>query len=309
MTNKTLKIKKKVINLYGVWHLGDAVFVMIYLYNCKDYILKNNITVNFYIKEKHVSQMRDFICCKNVKIKPILFSKKCFSDKIFGNKLPLFRDLNDLLVDQKMCDTNIPSDAINTFYGFDCLINHLLFDLNLFYHPDNKTPLNKYLSQYLSNTLGKKIGFPKMKELVYTDYDLIKRYEKFPKKYKDIDILIINSEPQSYQYDLDSNRKEFNEMIYTLSEKYNVITTNKIKNILCTQDNNFSLKDIGAISTHAKYIIAINTGPITPCLNSYAFKNFKKWFLFDVRLPLRYGKNFYINKSLDEIINTILDDK
>ena len=43
MKNKTLKIKKKVINLYNFWHLGDNIFTMIYLYNCKDYIIKNKV--------------------------------------------------------------------------------------------------------------------------------------------------------------------------------------------------------------------------------------------------------------------------
>jgi hypothetical protein len=191
MNNKTLK-KKNIINLYGVWHLGDAMFIMIYLYNCKKYIETHNIRVNFYIKDKHVSQIRDFICCKNVKVKPILFKKKCIGDKIFSKKTPVFRDLNDLFTDQKLCDTNIPSDAINTFHGFDCVLNYFLFDLNMFKHVNNKRPYNDYLAEYLSNVLGKKIGFPKMKELVYTDHELITRHEKLPEKYKNLDILIIN---------------------------------------------------------------------------------------------------------------------
>jgi hypothetical protein len=94
-------------------------------------------------------------------------------------------------------------------------------------------------------------------------------------------------------------------MIYTLSEKYNVVTTNKIKDILCTHDNNLSIKDIGSISAHVNYIIAINTGPLTVCLNSYALNRVKKWFEFDIRMPFNYGKNWYINKSFEEIIKEI----
>lgn len=302
--NKTLK-KKKIINLYGVWHLGDCIFIMIYLYNCKEYIEKNNIQVNFYIKEKHVSQIKEFICCKNVKVIPILFKKKCIGEKIFGKKIPVLRDFNDLFIDQKLCDTNIPANAINTFHGYDCLYNYFLSDFNYFKNAKDKMPYNDYLAEFLSKVLGKKIGFPKIKELIYTDYDLIERHEKLPEKYKKLDVLIINSEPQSYQYDLEGNREEFNKMIYTLSENHKVVTTNKINGILCTQDNNLTLKDIASISAHVKYIIAINTGPLTVCLNSYALNNVKKWFEFDIRCPFNFGRNWYINKSFDKIIKEI----
>jgi len=104
---------------------------------------------------------------------------------------------------------------------------------------------------------------------------------------------------------LDNVKKDFDNMIKTLHNKYKIVTTEKIKDIPCTRDNKLMLKDIGAISTHAKYIIFINSGPITPCLNSYALKHVKKWFEFDNNMPINYGKNFYINKSFDEIIKEI----
>jgi hypothetical protein len=244
MKNKTLK-KKKVIDLYGVWHLGDAIFIMIYLYNCKDYIQKNNIRVNFYIKEKHVKQIKEFICCKNVKVIPILFKKKCISEKIFGKKIPVLRDFNDLFIDQKLCDTNIPAHAVNTFHGFDCVLNYFLLGLNMFKHVNHKRPYNEYLAEYLSKVLGKKIGFPKIKDLIYTDYDLITRHEKLPEKYKNLDILIINSEPQSYQYDLENNREEFNKMIYTLSEKYKVEFIKQLRPVQYRFKNDLKNKRFG----------------------------------------------------------------
>ena len=77
MKNKTLKIKKKVINLYNFWHLGDNIFTMIYLYNCKDYIIKNNIKINIYIRKNLISQVREFICCENIKVHPIKFIETC----------------------------------------------------------------------------------------------------------------------------------------------------------------------------------------------------------------------------------------
>jgi len=302
MKNKTLKKKNKVINLYSFWHLGDAIFVMIYLYNCKEYILKNNITVNFYIRENHVKQVKEFECCKNIHVHPIIFLDKCKYKKLFKDKLKF---INDLLLDLNLCDTNIPKNSINTFHGIDCVLNHLFFKLNMFKEDDDKTPLNKYLCKYFSDILGKQIGFPKINKFVYSDTDLLKRYNSLPSKYQNIDVLVINSEPQSQQYDLEKNRKDFEKMVNSLNNKYKIVTTEKIKDIPSTRDGNLSLKDIGAISTHAKYIIFINSGPITPCLNSYALKHVKKWFEFDIRLPINYGKNFYINKSFDEIIKEI----
>ena len=40
------------------------------------------------------------------------------------------------------------------------------------------------------------------------------------------------------------------------------------------------MQDIGAISTHAKYIIGVHTGPVTACFNSTTHANVKKWILF-----------------------------
>lgn len=299
--NKTLKKKKKIINLYGFWHLGDALFCLIYLNSCKDYILKHNITVNYYIKEKHVSQIKEFVACKNIHIKPIIFDKKCNQTNF---KKPL-QFLNDVLLDFNLCDTNIPENSINTYHGYFSLYDFFLMDLNFLKFNEHITPFNDHLEKYFSKILSKKLGFPSMRLLVNKDTSLLKRYDDLPEKYKNIDILIINSEPQSNQYDLESNRKEFNAMIKTLAKDYKVVTTEKVDNILCSRDNKLTLKDIGAISTHADYIIAINTGPFVACLNKYAFKHVKKWFQFDTRMPFNYGRNWYINKSFDEIIKEI----
>jgi hypothetical protein len=41
-----------------------------------------------------------------------------------------------------------------------------------------------------------------------------------------------------------------------------------------------SLQQIGAISTHARYIIGIDTGALTGCFNTYTKKYVKKWIIF-----------------------------
>ena len=50
--------------------------------------------------------------------------------------------------------------------------------------------------------------------------------------------------------------------------------------IECTMRDGLTMQDIGTISTHAKYIIAVHSGPIVPCYNSITKKNVKKWFVF-----------------------------
>lgn len=299
--NKTLK-KKNIINLYSFWHLGDIIFVMIYLYNCKDFILKNNIKIHFYIRENLIKQVREFICCENVKIHPIKFIEKCEIDKI--NNGVILNTIKDGLLGHHICKTNIPKNSIDVFHGYNMLTDFFILNLNLIKNYNEKESLNKYLCKYFTNVLGKKMNFPGIKKFVYTDPDLLKRYDKLPLKYKNVDILIINSTPRSAQFDMKKNGKDFNNMIYRLSNKYKVVTTEKIDDIVCTADNKLTVKDIAAISTHADYIIGINTGPFVPCLNSYALNHVKKWFEFDPNTPFRYD-NFYLNKSFDEIIKEI----
>jgi hypothetical protein len=302
MKNKTLKIKKKVINLYNFWHLGDNIFVMIYLYNCKEYIIKNNISINIYIRKNLIRQVREFICCNNIKIYPIKFIETCKIDKI--NNGMILNTIRDVILDNKICKTNIPKDATNSFFGYQTFFNFSVVNLDIFKNCIDRTSLNSYICKYFSEILAKKIDFPSMRKFVYTDPDLLKRYDNLAVKYKNVDVLIINSTPRSSQYDLEKNRKEFNHMIHTLDKKHKIVITEKLDNITCTADDKLTIKDIGAISTHAKYIIAINTGPLIPCLNSYAFKHVKKWFEFDISLPFKYP-HFKINPTFEEIIKEI----
>jgi len=139
---------------------------------------------------------------------------------------------------------------------------------------------------------------------------LLDRYKKLDQKFKDLDILIINGKPQSGQfYDpsgkLDSLSLEF-------SKKYKVAITTPImdSNIPCTftESPKLTMCDIGAISTHAKCIIAIFTGPITACMNSYTKAHVKKWFIL-TSPPFKFESIPYIripdSNSLHKIVPTI----
>jgi hypothetical protein len=103
-------------------------------------------------------------------------------------------------------------------------------------------------------------------------------YNKLDSKFKDVDILIINAEPQSGQFTYDKGK--FDNMCIDLSKKYNIVTTQPvIDSIKCTMRDGLFLQDIGAISTHSKYIIAVHSGPIVPCYNLMAKNYVKKWIV------------------------------
>jgi hypothetical protein len=134
------------------------------------------------------------------------------------------------------------------------------------------------------NEISEKLNIPvKFNNFGYHDERLLDEYNKLPDKYKNLDILIINSIPRGDQYKVDINM--WNNYITNLEhEGFKLVTTHKVHNLVCTLDDNLSLFQIGAISTHAKIIIAINTGPITAIFNDYTLNNAKKIYIIDNRV-------------------------
>lgn len=111
----------------------------------------------------------------------------------------------------------------------------------------------------------------------YKDHDLFTRFESLQDKYKNIDILIINSTPLSCQYNY--NKHEWDNFIIRLSQKYLVATSQKVNdNILSLHD--MSVKNIASIALKTKIIIAINTGPSIPFYNTDILNNIDVLYLF-----------------------------
>ena len=111
----------------------------------------------------------------------------------------------------------------------------------------------------------------------YQDPELFTRYEKLDDKYKNIDILVINSTPLSGQYDY--NKDIWDDFIIRLSQKFSVAVTEKVNdNILSLHD--MSVKNIAAIALKVKKIIAINTGPSIPLYNTDILNNVEVIHLF-----------------------------
>jgi hypothetical protein len=115
----------------------------------------------------------------------------------------------------------------------------------------------------------------------YCDPDLLVRYKEIEKEkvYTDLDFLVINSIPKSDQFRYDAD--DFDQFILLLSKKYKIATSKTIHNSNIPSMQHLSVKTIAAISTHAKNIIAINTGPSIPLFNTYTLDNVQKFYILD----------------------------
>jgi len=146
------------------------------------------------------------------------------------------------------------------------------------------------------NYLTTKIYGKSLNINLYSDYQPLS-ISKNP-----IDILVINSLPQSNQFPL--NIALFDNKIKELAQKYSVITTRKIEGVPCTLDNGLTLVDIGCIASNASHVVAINTGPITACLNKWAISRVKSWIVGDVNHSYSFDNVTQV-KSTEELVNAI----
>ena len=261
----------KILHFHGNHHLGDTLISFIALYNAKEYFENNNITVYFYMNTEHIEQMNDFKPIKGIKI------------------------------------FDIHNKPLNSIELWDC--NDYLFEPNGKKNNNSKMysglSQNRYYLKYF-NIRFKELMIPvNINRFCYEDDDLFTRYEILNDKYKNIDILIINSDPLSGQYKYNEN--DWKTVIATLNEKYKIVTTKKVDgNIFCTRDDNLRIKDIGAISTRAKVVIAINTGPMIALYNKFTLTNVKKFYIFDNRIYYNFP-NFEMKRNITDISLPELD--
>lgn len=255
--------KNKQIHLYNKYHLGDNVFNIHFLNKLSDYLEKNNIYIIYYLQPEYINQVSEFVKSNNI-----------------------------VLLDIKYKSIN---------KGFHLWIqNKEIFDFSTGVIRYNM-PYNVFFVLFY-NIFSKKFNLPlKLNNFYYEDVDLLSRYEKLEEKYKDVDILIVNSLPMSHQ--LNYIEEDWIKIIDFFSKKYKTIITKKIKhscNAICTLDDNLTIKDIGALSTRAKIIIAVNTGVVSALLNKYTLDNILHFCNLDDRCYYTYP-NFTNYKSLIDI--------
>jgi len=253
----------KIYHLHNSYHLGDSVLNFIFFNLIKNYIEHNNIKIFYYAKKEYLPQIKEFICSNNIFLSSIDFKPKSSIELWVNN--PLFNYVH--------CQQSQP-------------INY-----NLYY----KTYLNNVL-----NTL--KINF-NINKFVYRDEDILNRYNKISDKYKNFDILILNSEPRSNQFDY--KKDEWDNYIINLNSIFKILTTTKVNGVLCTSDDNLTLKDIASLSTKAKVIIAVNSGVVPGLLNIYTLTSVKHFYIFDninyFSYPNFENKNNINDISIDEL--------
>lgn len=256
-----------IYRIYNKYHLGDNVFNFIMFYHLKKYIESNNILIYYYCKQQYISQISEFNCSNNILIQNI-------DEGMPNNSIELWQNNRKIGVTFEITHNKAKQH------------NCKRVNYNLFY----KIFFNKFL---------KKIHMPvQLDYFYYTDHDLLVRYEKLHDKYKNIDLLILNSEPLSDQYKYEKHI--WDGMIYLYSQKYKLVTTTKVDDILCTMDNNLTIKDIAALSTKVKVIIAINSGVVPGLLNEYTLQNIKQVYIFDDRCFYSYT-NFQVKEDIREI--------
>jgi hypothetical protein len=137
----------------------------------------------------------------------------------------------------------------------------------------------------------------------YQDIDLQKRFAELNDNHKNIDILIINSQPLSGQYN-NYSKGEWDDFIIKLTEKYKIATSEYVNsNIISLHD--MSVKNIAALALNVKKIIAINTGPSIPLYNTDILNNVENIYLFTNNYDNFKTRKIQIMQNLQEIYHLL----
>jgi len=258
-----------IYHFYNEWHYGDNILNLKFLNNIREYLDKEDITIYYYYNEnyiKNIKELTKYIHTNRIKLDTI--SKK-------------------------------PINSINLWMGNFIRLHNISYNT----HTGDDNYFDVYFNYYYKNLLSiLKLDKYSIETSLYQEEKyLIDIYNSLDTKYKNIDILILNSTPQSKQYEY--RKEDWDNMCINLSKKYNIVTTSFVNsNIKCTMNDNLSIQDIGAISTHSKYIVGIHSGPMCACYNSYTKDYVKQWFIFASNII--HNDIDVINKST---LNSVLE--
>ncbi len=252
------KYHNNIFHIYNKYHLGDNIFNVLLFNKISDYLQQNNMKIYYYCIENYHKQVGEFI-----KNKEVIILKK-------------LNERNEQGLEAWINNENVsPRYELQSLVGQD---RYYVFFYNLILEK-MKIPIYIY-------------------DLKYEDDDLLKRRDNLIKEYKNLKILVINSEPLSDQFKYSKN--DWNRFIVYLSNKFNIITTLKVNNIPCTIDNKLSCKDIAALSSLCDYIITINTGPFVGCYNKYTLEHVKKIYMFVDNQKYEHYK-IQIHRDINEL--------
>lgn len=247
----------RIIQTYSPYNLGDHVYNFFLFYHINHILISENIWIEYRCPHEYHVQLSEFIP------QPARVSILDYNGKMDDIGVRMH-------IGSPFLPVNIETRSHTNFDGF--YLEYYRMILDAFKLPEN--------------IAAKCLTPPPCFQ--YNDLDLLLRYENLPADCKDIDILVINSKPRSGQYLAYFSHKNYwdNYLVYLAYEKkLNIITTEKIVtpphlNVKCTMDYNLNLKNIGALSTRAKVIIAVNTGPLSPCYNTYTLEYVRRIYMF-----------------------------
>ncbi len=259
-------MEKQILKISNENHLGDHVFNMIFFHAITQYIEDNNIEIDYACQKQFHNQVSEFIPSKNIKLVDYYCGINNGFHLWMGN-----------------------SEFENNWYNRGT--GNVGFDLD--------TILCNIYNEFL-----KKQNIPlTFEKLEYHDPNLLDRYNKitelYPGKYSDLDFIIANSHPCSGQYQLDVDK--WNAVIRELNKTYKIVTTTKVDGVNCTTDDNLTVKDIAALSTRAKKIIAVNSGVVPGFFNTYTLENIEAIYYFENRTTYLHPK-FIKSENIEDFL-------
>ena len=232
--------------------------------------------------------IRNYLKSNNIKI--IYFYCPIYIKNI--NELEKYIDTMTLTL---LPTTEPMNNPIDLWMGYD--INNI-----------NHHNFIEYVYEYYLN-ISKILGIildPIYLNIFQPEFYLKTIYDNFDSKFKDVDFLILNSEPISLQFKY--VKDDFDNFCIKLHKmSFKIVTTTYVNDYIpCTFNNGLTIQDIGAISTRAKYIIAVLSGPMTPCFNLLTIKNVHTIFLLcNIKFNFNHSKikTYDTIDKLDQLIS------
>lgn len=274
------------LHIYNNYHLGDCIFSIILLNKIIKSIKRNDVYIHFFCKKEYFYQLNEFIDNPYIFLLNIRLIHKIQSQK----KIHLL----SIWIGDSSYKNNY-FNYVDKLKKKEISYNNILV---LYY--------NEFIEKinYLFNNIFHiNIKVENINDIKYNDIDILNRYNSLIKKYnkyEDLDYLFINCYPMSGQYIY--NKSLWDEKIIRLSKTHKVATILKVNGVLCTADDKLTVKDIAAISTHTKILVAINSGPFVACLNEFTLNYCSKIIVFGNDGAQYYSyNNFFIGQNINDI--------
>lgn len=263
--NKENFSDKKIFHFHMDYHYGDSILNLKFFYSINPYLKKHNIMINYYYNSSYIRKPEEL--------------------ERYVHKETL----------QLIDSYHKPNDSYHLWMGDSK--NGLEYNI---------APFDLYFDSYYKDILRVLNLTESIPTSLYVKEDYLEGiYQQLPAVYHNIDVLVLNNIPVTFK--CSSCKDVFNSVCVSLSKKFkNVVSLEKIEgaDILTTREHGLMLQDIGAISTHSTYILAINSGPLIPCLN-LASKNYVKHWVIMWNQPFNDIPSTIMEVPNKEIIESL----